>query len=260
MVNMSDIELIIARYNESLSWTLLEPFNQFKYTVYNKGDDELFEKTHVTKIFNLPNVGRNDHTYLYHIVTNYDKLPLITVFLPGSINLKYKMNRAKNVLRNVIKPENNNGVIFGHGCRGVFEKFKTFNLDTYVCSSEINRTKNDEYRLKPCTIRPYGNWYRTFFGKEEIFQYTYWGIFAIHKNDITQHRIDRYEILMSLLSTHSNPEAGHYIERSWCRIFHPMNFTEFYSEPNLDERPTRNVIKMSLIKFAYADVTPYFSR
>jgi hypothetical protein len=250
MVNTIDIEIIISRYNESLSWTLMEPFNQFKYTVYNKGDNELFEKTHVTKIINLPNVGRNDHTYLYHIVTNYDKLNLITVFLPGSTDLKYKMYRAKKVLHNVTKPENDKGAIIGHTCRGIFEKFKTFNLNSYACSSEMNRTKNNEHLLKPCIIRPYGNWYGTFFGKEDIFQYTYWGIFAIHKNDITHHPVSRYKILMSILSTHSNPEAGHYIERSWCRIFHPMNFTEFYEEPDPHEQKS-NLIKMSLGNLLY---------
>ena len=62
MVSVTDVEIIIARYNESLSWTLLTPFNQFKYTVYNKGDNALFEKKHVSKIINLPNVGINDHT------------------------------------------------------------------------------------------------------------------------------------------------------------------------------------------------------
>ena len=35
--NNINIEVVVARYNEDLSWTLEEPFNKFQYTVYNKG-------------------------------------------------------------------------------------------------------------------------------------------------------------------------------------------------------------------------------
>ena len=238
----------------------MEPFNQFKYTVYNKGDNELFEKTHVTKIINLPNVGRNDHTYLYHIVNNYDNLALITVFFPGSIDLKYKMQRAKTVLSHILRDGNEKGVFIGHKCEeGVFDKFKNFNLNKYVCSSEMNRTKNGESKLKLCAMRPYGNWYRTFFGKEDTHYYTYWGIFSIHRNDIVQHDISRYNILLSILSTHSNPEAGHYIERSWGRIFHPMKFTNFYSEPDIFG-PTQNKMKMTLLPFQIGPRLPRHSQ
>jgi len=256
MASITDVEIIVSRYNESLNWTLIEPFNQFKYTVYNKGDDELFEKTHVTKIINLPNVGRNDQTYLHHIVTNYNNLSLITVFLPGSINLKYKMQRAKTMLSNIMKPGNDKGVFIGHKCASVFDKFKNFYLNEYVCSSKMNRLKNSESKLKLCALRPYGNWYRTFFGKEDTHEYTYWGIFAIHKNDIIQHDVNRYNILLSILSTHSNPEAGHYIERSWGRIFHPMKFTNFYEEPNIfSQKP--NTMKMTLVQLQTSPPSKY---
>ena len=256
MVSVTDVEIIIARYNESLSWTLLAPFNQFKYTVYNKGDNAWFEKKHVSKIINLPNVGRNDHTYLYHIAKNYDNLSLITVFFPGSIDLKYKMRRAKKILLNLMQPNNDKGVFIGYACsNGIFEKFKHFKLDEYTCSAKMNKIKNGESKLKLCTARPYGNWYRTFFGKEETPFYTYWGIFAIHRNDIVQHNVSRYDTLLSILSTHSNPEAGHYIERSWGKIFHPMNFTNFHEEPEIFE-PIQNKMKMTLLPFQHSPHLP----
>ena len=71
---MENVIVIISRYNENLSWLLESPFNQFKYIVYNKGINNNFEKTNVIQIINLPNVGKCDHTYLYHIVENYDNL------------------------------------------------------------------------------------------------------------------------------------------------------------------------------------------
>ena len=53
----------------------------------------------------------------------------------------------------------------------------------------------------------------------------YYGIFSIHRNDIIQHNVSRYETIIKELSDHSNPEVGHYIERSWCAIFHPLKKT-----------------------------------
>ena len=74
--------LIIARYNENLDW--LRKYNDFKITVYNKGyklKDESFYK-----VINLENKGRESHTWLYHIVKNYNILNDINVFLQGQID------------------------------------------------------------------------------------------------------------------------------------------------------------------------------
>ena len=70
-------QLIIARYNEDLFW-LNEWQSQFDIVVYNKGKDDLKQDY---KIINLPNIGREAHTYLYHIVNNYDTLAENNIFL-----------------------------------------------------------------------------------------------------------------------------------------------------------------------------------
>ena len=69
---MRTVEIVVARYNETLGWLNEYPFNQFKYIIYNKGDNYTFVKTGVQQIINLENVGRCDHTYLYHIIENYN--------------------------------------------------------------------------------------------------------------------------------------------------------------------------------------------
>ena len=71
------IELIIARYNEELSWVKNVPSN-IKVTIYNKG------KNNISNSFiKLPNVGRESNTYLEHIMKNYDNLANITIFCQG---------------------------------------------------------------------------------------------------------------------------------------------------------------------------------
>ena len=77
-----NIEIVISRYNENLEWLNYEPFNKYKNIIYNKGPNDDFCKTNNIKVFNLENIGRCDHTYLFHIIENYDNLADITVFLP----------------------------------------------------------------------------------------------------------------------------------------------------------------------------------
>ena len=46
------IDIVVSRYNEKLNWINEFPFNQFNYTVYNKGENDNFIKTNVIKIIN----------------------------------------------------------------------------------------------------------------------------------------------------------------------------------------------------------------
>ena len=69
------LDIVIAKYKEDVSWS-----NQFKTSrviIYDKsGEDNGF--------VNLPNFGRESHTYLTHIINNYDNLPDYTCFLQGN--------------------------------------------------------------------------------------------------------------------------------------------------------------------------------
>jgi hypothetical protein len=79
-------EIVIARYNEDLSWLKKIPKN-IKITIYNKGKDDIENMKNLKNlkynIIKLPNIGRESHTYLYHIINNYDKLADKTIFTQG---------------------------------------------------------------------------------------------------------------------------------------------------------------------------------
>jgi hypothetical protein len=224
---MENIEIIISRYNEDLHWIKEEPFNEFTYTVYNKGTNTNFEKTNVNKIIPLPNVGRCDHTYLYHITTNYDQLANITVFFPGSIHMLNKKGKAIQIL-NAIKNNNYQYALFiGEYTNDLYKKFKDFKLDHWLSSEENNAKLYPNNDLKAAFLRPYGKWYKYHFGnKKKIQYYTINGIFSLDKRDINQHAKFRYIFLLNQLRVHANPEVGHYIERSWSAIFYPINYTK----------------------------------
>lgn len=73
MVNVSK-HLVVAKYKEDVSWLKQV---RIPYTVYDKSDKPMMYS------FRLPNVGREAHTYLYHIVENYDRLPEVVIFSQG---------------------------------------------------------------------------------------------------------------------------------------------------------------------------------
>ena len=68
--------LVIAKYKEDISW--INKIKNHNITVYDKSEDPIKDS------IKLPNVGREGHTFLYHIVQNYDNLDDITVFLQGN--------------------------------------------------------------------------------------------------------------------------------------------------------------------------------
>ena len=105
-MNLSDQEftcdLIIARYKEKLDW--LQQYKMYPFRnviIYNKNEDDNDKSSasiggylngkECIKI-NLPNEGRCDHTYLYHIIKNYDTLADVTIFSKGSSDM-YRENK-----------------------------------------------------------------------------------------------------------------------------------------------------------------------
>tara|TARA_Y100001954_G_scaffold236119_1_gene295716 strand:- start:5411 stop:6094 length:684 start_codon:yes stop_codon:yes gene_type:complete len=69
------VHVIIAKYTENISWC---DELGYEYTVYDKSPHPL------PNAINLENIGRESHTYLTHIVRNYDSLNPVNVFLQGN--------------------------------------------------------------------------------------------------------------------------------------------------------------------------------
>lgn len=85
-----DHEVVISRYSENLHWTKYLPQNII--TIYNKGneiskceiEEESLKRKRQLNIMHIPNIGREGHTYLYHIMLNYNNLCKRTTFLQGN--------------------------------------------------------------------------------------------------------------------------------------------------------------------------------
>jgi len=257
-----NIEIVVARYNEDLNWILDYPFNQFKYTVYNKGINENFNKTNVKKIIPLPNVGVCDHTYLYHIVSNYDDNTLkpITVFFPGSVNMAHKLVKAVEILIKVLLTQE--AYFITDQINDVFQALKDFTLDSHSNGYSENSQLNKGGELIKSNLRPYGRWYLYNFGNISVPYCTMFGVFSLNKKDIMKYKKFRYEKILNQLNLGPNMEVAHYMERSWGVICYPLLYTktsltynEKYNKVQTSN-PTLQNVRSNTIKLNLARTRP----
>ena len=80
-------KIIVARYNEDVSWFESEKDNCI---IYNKGDSLGIENEIMRE-----NIGRESETYLHYIITNYDSLPDVVCFTQANIS-DHSFHRGKN--------------------------------------------------------------------------------------------------------------------------------------------------------------------
>ncbi len=226
--DLKKVDLVISRYNEDLSFLLNDEFkkyiDEFNIIIYNKGpeiqNNELKDKF---IIIQLPNVGRECHTNLYHIINNYENLADVTIFLPGSFyNLKNKKPRSMKTLDLVL--EKKHGIfLVEKSDKPIREQFADVVMDVYESSSKENKKimNKSQHEIKKSPERPFKNWFIKNFPDNDIDIYSYNCIFAVDKKDIIKNDIQVYQNLIKYLNDHTNPEVGHYMERSWGALFKP---------------------------------------
>ena len=219
--NMKSIELLVSRYNEDLNWLQNEPFINYTVSIYNKSNNYNFYKPPKLKeIVNLENVGVSVHSYFYYIINNYEKLPDIVVFLPGSAMNSHKEQKTLNVINKTI--ETKNSVFFERNVGNVKNTFYDFKLDEYIVTDLKNRELNYEGKLQNCDVRPFGKWYEHLFKDIDIKHANILGIFSVSKNHILNKSKQYYEELIKYVERHKNEECAHYFERSFLAVFHPI--------------------------------------
>jgi hypothetical protein len=194
---IKNIDLVIARYNEDLSWLHKINIGAFKsIIVYNKGKRRGVDGIVGIQEIDLPNVGRCDHTYIYHIIHNYDHLAKVTIFLPGSCDMPMKWNIAQKIVYKTLETESS--VFHGHRYNDVRKDLYDFKLDKWKASNVLNNTLNAEDDLSPCPERPFGKWFEKNFGHLHIDAVAYLGIFAVSKKHIHNRSLESYKELINL--------------------------------------------------------------
>ncbi len=185
------LELVVARYLEDLAWLGNIP-PQIRATIYDKSPSG-----------NLPNVGREAHTYLGHICARYDDLAPVTVFAQGK-PFDHCFDFRKTLRELVQTP-------FSEGFRWL--------------GHVIDTDSSDGALFKTWSKNPGGagidiaGFHRALFGFDgpEEYVFTLGGQFIASRALILQRPLDFYRHALQISTEY--PEAAHCYERCWDRVF-----------------------------------------
>ena len=214
-----NLEVVIARYEEDLSWVKEEiPSSLYSMLyIYNKGSNFTNFEIPKSKVITLPNVGRESHTYLTHVVKHYDTLPDLTLFLPGSCKTNEEKTNQFHTLLEHLKTNTTSAIICVNDPDHVNE-VNNFSIDYYEATSPENSQKNPQAHIEPSKERPMHKWFYKHFGNEKVNCVSYKGIILASRTDIKKRPKEFYQNLIKELSS-PNPEVVHYTERTWKHIF-----------------------------------------
>lgn len=206
------IDMVVAHFNEDLDWVeQIRPY--VRMFIYHKGNDPDINKGFIP----LTNVGREAHTYLTHIINNYDKLADVTVFVQGKISDHVSSD--------------SDPLLFVDRLAAVAL------ADGY--SANIARIPHDtDQELRPLTVVgiKFGN--ETFkqslkrvldmdeMPAEGLFWYV-GAIMCMRRDRIQSRPLEFYKMLLKEVDHDANPEQAHFFERVWYYIF-KCNETDFH--------------------------------
>jgi hypothetical protein len=217
----STVEIVIANYEEDLKWVDEIPVSLYdKLTIYNKGKPKdysgLVEKGAV--IHNLANVGREAHTYLYHVIINYNNLPEVILFLPGSTMTFDQKKTQYDIILKELETTKESVIVGFKDPEYLQKELDTFVLDEYEITSEENKRDHPGTKLEPASIRPFGNWVKARFPGKSLTCMSYRGVLAVSRKDIYKKPLEYYKKLLEELQF-KNSEVVHYFERAWPLVF-----------------------------------------
>jgi len=211
------IDIVVARYEEDLSWLHnILPEEYGNLYIYNKGSP-LNINIPNSHVIQLPNLGRECHTYFHHVIANYNNLPNITLFIPGSTWTRFdKRVRFLRVLNHIkLRGES---TIPGYSSKDYINSQQDFEVDNYEITNPENRKSNSDNSLHRSAERPLNKWFEKNFPGEKLTCMSFTGIMAATDTGIRKRPVEFYKRLLDEVS-YTNPETCHYYERTWKNIF-----------------------------------------
>ncbi len=215
---MDNYEIIIAHYNEDIEW--LRPYAE-NVIIYHKWSEEK-PRFKVKKWIKLDNVWREWHTYLYHIINNYNNLADINIFLQGNISDHSNYLASYNNPIEYINETNQYG--FSISKLSLMKK-KYPQIKWQWKFNDMIKEKSLEW-----WFLEYDKFYKNILWKKQPlidFVFYCWN-FWVSKNKILNNKKEFYEKILSYLNKYSNPIEWHYLERIWFRIFNKKYFPKLY--------------------------------
>lgn len=190
--------LIVAKFQENTDWT--KQIKDFDIFIYNKGKGKAGIK--------LENVGREAHTYLHHIIENYDTLADVNVFTQG-----HPFDHCPDFIEKLAN------------CDGDYYDFGVLNTKVRVEPHQITRRGAPVFEWVTAqfvldmlgTIKhpPYQLYIKN--NMPPILDVSHFGIFSVSRQIIKSHPIDVYQKLLQHTIEYEN--GAYTLELLWRTLF-----------------------------------------
>ena len=208
--------IVIARYNENIDWIYKINTNLYDIFVYNKG--EKLDINLNCNIINLDNIGRESHTYLYHIIQNFDKLPEKIIFTQA-----HPFDHVRNTFIDEINNFNNCHFNFFYFSKNILCIKYDSNKNKFLEYGILNDVEWNNYHALNSPIATTMKILFDNFKEENLnFIFGAGAIYAVNKELIMKNKKNFYIKCIDILNTSSNlqnPDEGHSFERLWYYIF-----------------------------------------
>lgn len=212
------INIVVAHYKENITWlnhNILNDSSIKNIYLYSKDPQYILntELKNNKKIIHtyLPNVGRESHTYLTYCIENYNASVDSVFFLQGNpmahgirINrIKYWINSTKNNIKFISQ---------------------NFSVASPFKGLKNKRISHWQGLTEPCEL-PMDLWFKSNIQPQlPNPSKIYFGAnFCIPSFKIKTRNLEEYQTLVKKYFTTKNPEACHFIERSWYYLFNLDN-------------------------------------
>jgi len=236
----NEVRLVIARYTEDVRW--VSAYNDIAI-IYNKGRPNITAK--VDNIIELENIGREGHTYLHHIIENYDRLKDRVIFLQGD-----PFTHNDTILCGIDNYDRFTDIMplgLGYMSQKNVPPTKMLdnvkNITDYGLNFAVFRLNNDcDYHSDnffndpglTTMIHMYASRHSTtdlinsFLSKSNInlktnapIYFTFSALFSVHKKCIAKYRVEDYRNIMKVLLMENSQGGihGYILERLWLHMF-----------------------------------------
>ena len=194
---LSTKEVIISAYDRDYNW-INQLDSNIKVTVYKKGSEPL-----PNEILIEPNVGRDVHTFFYHLVHNYDTLSDYTFFAQD-----YPFDHVENYISLI---NGDKQLWFEHAKQSV-DGCWFFNTQYEVLTCDKNGSPHHP------NLDIEDMWNKIFINQcPEILKFTPAGHFCVSKKQVHKLSLDYYKRILNILET--DPNSPWIIERLEPYIF-----------------------------------------